>query len=724
MGKALRLCVALVVCAVGAACGDDGSFPDAAPAVDSAPGIDATPIADAPPAPDAAIDATPGPADAAIDASVDATVDASVDAPVDAAIDAPIDASVDAPIDAPVDAPIDAPIDARVDASVDARVDAAVDARVDAAVDARVDASVDARVDAGIDAPVDAGAGGNPPPTGSCRGDWCWVYPLPQGNMIFAMWGASANDVWALADHGVLMRYRAGAWTTYELPQSSPIAGGGLWGSAQNDVWAGTPNGLYRWNGSTWTLAQSGSFSLVGGTGPDDVWASSGGAFMHWNGSTWTSRALPAGWTARAIGGTPGNVIVVSSNGGIARWRNNAWAIADGGSRTVLSADVIDDNHVVISQANAIAFWDTGTWTTHTTPVNAQWGPLSARSFSDVWFYGGVAAGDQRIYRWDGASFILMPDAGISQNASVLWVGSAGDVWSANLAAQVHSWTGSAWTEVTTGHNYGGSVAGTADDDIWLVPESGRMFETGNLVQHWDGASWSPSPFPFDASTYWLRDIAAVGPDDVWIAAGRWPSGNRIYRELLHWNGTTWTAFAGMGFEDAILEPVGFNSVWGSGPDDVYAVARGAVYHFDGDVWARVNAVPGGRQVFGSASNDVYIINGTTLYRWNGASWSSRTLSQEAIAGWSNGPTDVWISGYQNMMHFDGVFSTVLNAPYGLPIGTAAEMFTINEGTITRWLGGPDGTRTVAPAFFLPIHGWRSPSGIIYIAGRGLVRSQ
>jgi hypothetical protein len=34
MGKALRLCVALVVCAVGAACGDDGSFPDAAPAVD------------------------------------------------------------------------------------------------------------------------------------------------------------------------------------------------------------------------------------------------------------------------------------------------------------------------------------------------------------------------------------------------------------------------------------------------------------------------------------------------------------------------------------------------------------------------------------------------------------------------------------------------------------------------------------------------------------------
>jgi hypothetical protein len=46
-------------------------------------------------------------------------------------------------------------------------------------------------------------------PVGFCSsGKWCWENPLPQGNSLTAVWGSSANDVWAVGHSGAIIRYR------------------------------------------------------------------------------------------------------------------------------------------------------------------------------------------------------------------------------------------------------------------------------------------------------------------------------------------------------------------------------------------------------------------------------------------------------------------------------------------------------------------------------------
>src|SRR5437868_10704583 len=71
---------------------------------------------------------------------------------------------------------------------------------------------------------LDAGADGAatpmmPPPTnlpavGLCEpSGWCWENPLPQGQDIVAIWGASSDDVWASTSYGRLLRRTPAGWT-------------------------------------------------------------------------------------------------------------------------------------------------------------------------------------------------------------------------------------------------------------------------------------------------------------------------------------------------------------------------------------------------------------------------------------------------------------------------------------------------------------------------------
>src|SRR5688572_12824838 len=47
-----------------------------------------------------------------------------------------------------------------------------------------------------------------------CSGDkWCWENPLPQGNLLQALWARSRSDVWAVGDHGTILHYDGKAWS-------------------------------------------------------------------------------------------------------------------------------------------------------------------------------------------------------------------------------------------------------------------------------------------------------------------------------------------------------------------------------------------------------------------------------------------------------------------------------------------------------------------------------
>ncbi|HZF50090.1 MAG TPA: DUF4215 domain-containing protein, partial [Polyangiaceae bacterium] len=104
-----------------------------------------------------------------------------------------------------------------------------------------------------------------------------------------------------------------------------------------------------------------------------------------------------------------------------------------------------------------------------------------------------------------------------------------------------------------------------------------------------------------------------------------------------------------------------FVSVWGSGPNDVFAVGdSGTILHYDGQSWRSVDAKTsenlGG--VWGSGPNDVFAVGDSgTIVHHDGQSWQSmdsKTL-EPLTSVWGSGPNDVFAVGdFGTIQHYDG----------------------------------------------------------------------
>jgi hypothetical protein len=137
-----------------------------------------------------------------------------------------------------------------------------------------------------------------------------------------------------------------------------------------------------------------------------------------------------------------------------------------------------------------------------------------------------------------------------------------------------------------------------------------------------------------------VNDIWGSGPDDV-FAVG---SG-----DILHWDGATWSSMATKGAPPH--RNVWGDAVWGNGVNDVYAVAVGtdrgpAIRHWDGESWGWMPfpARPAGfRDVWGSGPDDIYFV-GDRIVHWNGTSMSEEEVGTHAgFSVWGSGRDDVFV---------------------------------------------------------------------------------
>lgn len=566
------------------------------------------------------------------------------------------------------------------------------------------------------------------PPIGACRDGWCWVYPTPQGNAVRSIWGSSATDVWAVADRSTLLHYDGASWTEHPTGGASWGSGfGALWGTGPSDVWAAVgAGGVLHWDGSAWASKATGDALAIGGTGPDDVWAYdfTGSQIWQWDASGLHTHALPAaGWRPIGFGGSPGTLLAVSNAGGIAQWLGTAWGILDVGSHPAVAAAILDATHLVLAGSGGISFWVDGAWVAKPQPpVGASWTAVAARGVDDVWV-GGLLSGAQYRFHWNGTAWSALPESGDTGWPLGMWEDAGGALWAGLSDSEVRVWTGDHWDAKTSGDNYVSAVAGTAESDIWIVSE---VFSATprHRISHWNGSAWSEVDFPF-GNNYTLGRMWSGAPGDVWIAAGKF-NGNLIDRYLLHRKDGAWSAVGPLGQEDGIDAPTGFTSIWGASATDIYAVARRALYHYDGAGWSPVQTLAAGSDVFGTGSRDVYAIDGTALWHWDGQTWTSTQAPSALSRGWAASSTDVWLSGVFAGAHYDGRLFTTLDAlaNEGMPVGSSAEMFTFGfQGgpSMTRWTGGIGGTHSATPLFFTPLAEWPAPGGRVYAAGAGLL---
>lgn len=158
-----------------------------------------------------------------------------------------------------------------------------------------------------------------------------------------------------------------------------------------------------------------------------------------------------------------------------------------------------------------------------------------------------------------------------------------------------------------------------------------------------------------------ISDIWGSSPDDIWAVGGS---------AARHWDGKTWTR---MNFSDMKGSIV---SVGGNATDDVWLAFHdgeaktGSLVHWNGKQWSlahkRENSWPGG--IWANGPRDAWAVGsimggGGYIYHWNGESW---TLSADKLDAndegrvlgrledvWGTGPKDVWAVG-SAIFHWNG----------------------------------------------------------------------
>jgi hypothetical protein len=128
--------------------------------------------------------------------------------------------------------------------------------------------------------------------------------------------------------------------------------------------------------------------------------------------------------------------------------------------------------------------------------------------------------------------------------------------------------------------------------------------------------------------------------------------------------------------------------VWGSGPNDVYAVGQRPgsgsssllfVSHFNGNVWSDITSsldpqgtMPSLYAIWGSDSSHVWVVgdgtaNGGTMLFWNGSTWAAKAAGasgpfEASFAIWGSGPNDLWVIGI-GVYHYNGNSWSHLTGP-------------------------------------------------------------
>lgn len=165
----------------------------------------------------------------------------------------------------------------------------------------------------------------------------------PDGITFFGVWGASADDLWAVGGdtYGerppAIWRNTGGAWAPFSDPALDAYAAPPVFykvhGTGPDDVYVvGTGGVILRWDGAALTAEPGADRNLFtvhcGGSTPIAVGGSGSATVVHRDGAAWTDHS-PA-YTAQLAGVTASGdtAVAVGVQGTVARWDGAAW-VAD-----------------------------------------------------------------------------------------------------------------------------------------------------------------------------------------------------------------------------------------------------------------------------------------------------------------------------------------------------------------------------------------------------------
>lgn len=139
-----------------------------------------------------------------------------------------------------------------------------------------------------------------------------WVSP---DRKVYAVEGSSRGDTRVISFDG-------SSWTQ----ENVPLGAAEIWGAASNDIYATGQNGLYHYDGSAWSLVDSGNYTKIWGNSSSDIYRYNENSIMYYNGSTWTEITGP-GWGIGSFGKSMSGELYAVCGGRLFRYQGGEWSL-------------------------------------------------------------------------------------------------------------------------------------------------------------------------------------------------------------------------------------------------------------------------------------------------------------------------------------------------------------------------------------------------------------
>jgi hypothetical protein len=287
----------------------------------------------------------------------------------------------------------------------------------------------------------------------------------------------------------------------------------------------------------------------------------------------------------------------------------------DGAS--VISAWAAGPDDIFFAAGAQIVRWTRGCWRVEGAPGGAVTS-IAGTADVDVWAVAGGAIYHRDAAGWSPADTswraqIEVPGRTAKMAVQSIQPWSLDEVWATGLADGYDyyegtsnygvnlfmlRWTSGTWRaftidEIVPDHAAGldfyylGALWVSGHDDVWIGGPTYFIGSTmnGGSVLHYDGTAWkwaAGAGFPKWPAALW----GTAG--EVWIAIDGGNVSGAKQATLLHHVNDAWTS----GVVDVLpWRAEGLHSVWGRGPNDVWA-AGADVVHWDGSAFALVDDAP------------------------------------------------------------------------------------------------------------------------------------
>lgn len=278
---------------------------------------------------------------------------------------------------------------------------------------------------------------------------------------LYAVWGSSADDVYAAGSGGYIFhRIQGGIWAAEHMFDADLH---GLWGSGPDSVYAvgnqagNGPTILHRSAGGTWFPEVANASDLRQAT------------------SVWGSSATDI-YIGLYGGGPQGNGILHSA--GTGTWGNQNSGYNTFGLWGSSATDIYAVGASPTGQPAILHSAGNGMWTAQSQPASGVLSSIWANSPTDI-FAAGASASPMTtvLHSSGGGAWSLLPDLPVTINVNGVWSAASDDVFVVGTLGAVFHFNGEAWESHVPNDNGHvlHAVWGSGPGDVYAVGDAGTI---------------------------------------------------------------------------------------------------------------------------------------------------------------------------------------------------------------------------------------------------------